>query len=116
MSAITDQLLNRELGLIEFNRRVLAQAENENVPLLERLKFLCIVSSNVDELFEVRVAWLKETASLTPERILADGSTPAVALAKVTAVAHTSRTPVRTHARHDFSGLSPRRHPFCAPE
>lgn len=89
MSAITDQLLNRELGLIEFNRRVLAQAENENVPLLERLKFLCIVSSNVDELFEVRVAWLKETASLTPERILADGSTPAVALAKVTAAAHT---------------------------
>ena len=46
-----DLLLNREIGLIEFNRRVLAQAEDPAVPLLERLRFLCIVSSNLDELF-----------------------------------------------------------------
>ena len=52
-------LLNRELGLIEFNDRVLAQAENKQTPLLERLRFLCIVSSNLDELFEVRIAYLK---------------------------------------------------------
>ena len=42
-----DYYLNRELSLLKFNRRVLAQAEDDNQPLLERLKFLCIVSSNL---------------------------------------------------------------------
>ncbi|MBN3005152.1 polyphosphate kinase 1 [Chromobacterium alkanivorans] len=88
MSHTQDLLINRELGLLEFNRRVLAQAEDANLPLLERLKFLCIVSSNMDEFFEVRVAWLQETAEATPERILADGSTPEQALAKVATAAH----------------------------
>ncbi|TDR81574.1 polyphosphate kinase 1 [Paludibacterium purpuratum] len=78
-------MLNRELGLIEFNRRVLAQAEDPRLPLLERLKFLCIVSSNLDEFFEVRVAWLKEVKEHTPERILADGRNAEQCLEKVCA-------------------------------
>ena len=56
--------INRELGQLEFNLRVLAQAENVSVPILERLKYLCIVSSNLDEFFEIRVAGLKEQVNL----------------------------------------------------
>ncbi|KAI1696042.1 polyphosphate kinase middle domain-containing protein [Ditylenchus destructor] len=50
------QLLNRENAILEFNRRVLAQAQRTDVPLLERLRYICIVSSNLDEFFEVRFA------------------------------------------------------------
>src|SRR5258706_13639967 len=49
-------LLNRERAILEFNRRVLAQARRPDVPLLERLRYVCIVSSNIDEFFEVRFA------------------------------------------------------------
>jgi hypothetical protein len=50
--------LDREISQIAFNWRVLAQAEDKQVPLLERLKYLCIVGSNLDEFFEVRIASL----------------------------------------------------------
>ncbi|MDD2928363.1 MAG: polyphosphate kinase 1 [Sideroxydans sp.] len=65
--------LNRELGLLEFNRRVLAQAEDPAVQLLERLRYLCIVSSNLDEFFEIRVAGLKEQVKLGGIAAGADG-------------------------------------------
>lgn len=80
-------MLNRELALIEFNRRVLAQAEDSSLPLLERLKFLGIVSSNMDEFFEVRVSWLKGVDQLTPERVLPDGSTARQTLEQVSLAA-----------------------------
>ena len=56
------RLLNRERSILEFNRRVLAQARREDVPLLERLRYITIVSSNMDEFFEVRVADYIEAA------------------------------------------------------
>ncbi|HEY2925654.1 MAG TPA: polyphosphate kinase 1, partial [Albitalea sp.] len=55
-------LLNRERAILEFNRRVLAQARRPDVPLLERLRYICIVSSNLDEFFEVRFADYIEAA------------------------------------------------------
>ncbi|GHD64259.1 polyphosphate kinase 1 [Jeongeupia chitinilytica] len=81
-------MLNRELGLLEFNRRVFAQAEDTGNPLLERLKFLCIVSSNLDEFFEVRVAWLKENIRQYPTRLLPEGLTPQQAFELLAREAH----------------------------
>ena len=81
-------LLNREISILAFNQRVLAQAEHPNVPLLERLKYLCIVSSNLDEFFEIRVAWLKNKALTQPNKRLNDGLTPAETLAQLASHAH----------------------------
>ena len=79
----TAHFLNRELGILAFNRRVLAQAADDKVPPLERLCFLTIVSSNLDEFFEIRVAGLKEQIQLNLPEPGPDGKGPQEVFAAV---------------------------------
>jgi polyphosphate kinase len=67
------QYINRELSFLEFNQRVLDQAFDESVPLLERLRFRCISCSNLDEFFEIRVAGLKQLQELGGGPLAPDG-------------------------------------------
>jgi len=83
-----EQLLNRELGILEFQHRVLAQAEDAETPLLERLRFLCIVSNNLDEFFEVRMAGLKEQIKADVSAPSPDGLSPRQAYREIERVAH----------------------------
>jgi len=89
--------LDRELSLLDFNRRVLAQAEDASVPLLERLRYLCIVSSNLDEFFEVRVA-----------SILAQNSIDGVLTEHPGLLAALDRTSTECHqlVRHQYTILN----------
>ena len=80
--------ISRELGALGFNRRVFAQAADPRIPLLERLRFLCIVSSNLDELFEIRVAELKERVKLGNDVSAPGELTPTQALRAVSDQAH----------------------------
>ncbi|MDR3457209.1 MAG: polyphosphate kinase 1 [Verrucomicrobiae bacterium] len=75
-AAATAHFFNRELSWLEFNQRVLDEALDPTNPLLERLKFFTIVSSNLDEFFEVRVAGLKQQIESGSAALSADGSTP----------------------------------------
>lgn len=80
--------LHRELSQLQFNIRVLEQALDASTPLLERLKFLLIFSSNLDEFFEIRVAGLKEQITFAREQADADGLQPHQALARIAEVVH----------------------------
>ncbi|NYT65161.1 polyphosphate kinase 1 [Alcaligenaceae bacterium] len=90
MSAVLldSTLLNRELSLLKFNERVLAMASQPTTPLLERLRYICIVSSNMDEYFEIRIASLKEQQRQTPDLVGDDGYTPDQVFESVQVAAH----------------------------
>src|SRR6185436_13481427 len=92
----TSLYLNRELSWLEFNRRVLHEASDPRTPLLERLKFLAIFSSNLDEFFQVRVAGLKQQVAAGIVERTADGMTPE---AQIRAISGTVRELVVNH-RH----------------
>ncbi len=83
-----DLYINRQLSLLEFNRRVLAQATDSSYPLLERLKFLCIASSNLDEFFEIRVAGLKQAVEMGATQGGPDNRTPQEVLREIGSRAH----------------------------
>ncbi len=80
--------INRELSLIEFSQRVLDLAEDETIPLLERLQYLCISSTNLDEFFEVRVSGLIQMVELGSVQVGPDNIAPGEALALISERAH----------------------------
>jgi polyphosphate kinase len=80
-----ERFFNRELSWLEFNKRVLEEAENPRNPLLERLRFLAISGSNLDEFYRVRVAGLHEQAATDIDEISPDGMTPKQQVKKINA-------------------------------
>jgi polyphosphate kinase len=80
---LPDYYVNRELAQLEFNARVLHQARDERVPLLERLKFLCISSTNLDEFFEIRVSGLKQRLEVSSAPVGPDNLSPAEVLQRI---------------------------------
>jgi polyphosphate kinase len=85
---LPEYYINRQLSQLEFNRRVLEQACNEKVPLLERLRFLCIFSTNMDEFFEIRVAGLKQKLELGAVQHEPDNKSPQEVLNEISLRAH----------------------------
>ena len=96
--------LNRELSLLDFQERVLALAEDESAPLLERAKFLAIFASNVDEFFQVRVAGLKDQVAAGVNVASPDGLTPVQQLG---AIRERLTGLVARHARTFLDGVVP---------
>lgn len=78
-----DLYINRELSWLEFNQRVLEEAQDLTQPLLERLRFLCIVSNNLDEFFEIRVAGIKQQIENHTDEEPYDGMTPREVFRKI---------------------------------
>ena len=87
VSATDERYVNRELSWLSFNERVLQEAESSSVPLLERIKFLAIFSSNLDEFFRVRVASLRSLLRLRRKKRKKKGLDPTKLLREIHAVA-----------------------------
>ncbi len=99
-----DRFSNRELSWLAFNARVLALAEDHRQPLLERLKFLAIFASNLDEFYMVRIAGLKRRAEMGLQGLSADGLSPTETLAKL---AERTRELADRHARCFLEDIGP---------
>ena len=97
MTSSSETLVNRELSTIAFNERVLALSQNEEMPLLERLRYVAIVSSNLDEFFEVRVASVKQRMALDLSMRKSDGMTPRQLLTAIR-----SQTAKLVHQQYDL--------------
>ena len=82
-TAAKSRLFDRELSWLEWDARVLELAADDRVPLLERLRFTAIFSSNLDEFFQVRVAVLRDQVAAGITRTSADGRTPSQQLAAI---------------------------------
>src|SRR5437899_6472439 len=80
--------INRELSWLEFNRRVLEEAQDPTQPLIERVKFLYIFSSNLDEFFEIRVAGIKQQIESETSDVAADGLSPTETFNQIQQLAH----------------------------
>lgn len=97
--------INRELSLLEFHRRVLEEAQDPRNPLLERVKFLAIVGSNLDEFFMVRVVGLKKQIAAGVIDLPADGTPPSVVLAEIRKVAGALMSQARQLFRDEIQPL-----------
>ncbi|TVP54599.1 MAG: polyphosphate kinase 1 [Halomonadaceae bacterium] len=84
----SEYYFNRELSHLQFNYRVLQQARDDNHPLLNRMLFCCIFSSNMDEFFEIRVAGLRQQLKYGRENVGPDGKSPEQLLNEISEIAH----------------------------
>ncbi|MFK8052217.1 MAG: polyphosphate kinase 1 [Woeseiaceae bacterium] len=89
LASLPEHFVNRELSLLEFNKRVLAQARDASIPLLERLRYLCISCTNLDEFFEIRVAGLKQREEIASSAAGPDKLSAQEVLAAISDSAHT---------------------------
>ena len=84
---ISKRMINRETSWLAFNKRVMEQSSNKNYPLLERLRFLSISGSNIDEFYMVRVAGLRGLVKANKEMVSDDGLSPSEQLASINELA-----------------------------
>ena len=94
--------INRELGMLAFQERVFEEAKDKENPLLERIKFLAIVGSNLDEFFMVRVGGLKMQNEAGVKHLSIDGKTPAEQLAAIRVMANDLLLDTRSHLKDEL--------------